>query len=338
MLAMPISSASRLYIKVFPFFCLLCSGLLHAQVIVPDNPTHAWQAPLASQSLLIALDVIEDQVYAVGERGHILSTAVSQPSQWNQASVDTQVLLNAIDMIDQQRGWAVGHDAVILATVDGGKHWKTRFQAMDEQRPLFDVWFHNSNYGIAVGAYGYLLSTRDGGTSWQAGMVHEEYDFHLNAITANGEGDLYIAAEAGHVYRSDDNGGSWQVLKPPYEGSFFDVEAFGDTVIVAGLRGHIYVSTDRGEQWRSLSSGVQTALTGITPLQNGKLLVVGHAGVVLLVDEALQSVTIHRLAGRSAISDAVEMSANQVMLVGEHGASLLNLCQVFASELSGGCE
>jgi len=45
-------------------------------------------------------------------------------------------------------------------------------------------------------------------------------DYHLNRIVGVGN-RLYIAAEGGQLYRSDDRGASWRVLPSPYEGSFF---------------------------------------------------------------------------------------------------------------------
>ncbi|MCW8964351.1 MAG: photosystem I reaction center subunit IV, partial [Gammaproteobacteria bacterium] len=162
--------------------------------------------------------------------------------------------------------------------------------------------------------------------------------YHLNAITDNGQGELFIAAESGYVYRSGDDGASWETLKPPYDGSFFDIVAYGDNIIVTGLRGHVFISRDRGDTWKPLPTGIQTALTAITRLQNNQLVIVGHAGVVLLVDGSMNTTSLYRLSSRSATSDAAEISANQLMLVGEHGASVLNLCDAFTEVLSEGCK
>ena len=59
---------------------------------------------------------------------------------------------------------------------------------------------------------------------------------------------------------------------------------------------------------------------------------------VLLVDDSMNITSLYRLSSRSAISDAAEISANQLMLVGEHGASVLNLCDAFTEVLSEGCQ
>ena len=39
------------------------------------------------------------------------------------------------------------------------------------------------------------------------------------------DGTMYIAAEAGSFYRSDDGGENWITLATPYEGSYFGVLA-----------------------------------------------------------------------------------------------------------------
>ena len=46
---------------------------------------------------------------------------------------------------------------------------------------------------------------------------------HLNAIAGGGNGVLYVAAEAGRLYRSADGGHHWSQLPSPYEGSFFGI-------------------------------------------------------------------------------------------------------------------
>jgi photosystem II stability/assembly factor-like uncharacterized protein len=305
-------------------------------VKVPENPDYSWYAPLASASLVTAVDHVGDEVYAVGTFGHILKASRDNPGIWEQSSVPTQVLLNSIHMSAEDYGWAVGHDAIILKTTDGVQ-WQKVHEAIEEQRPLLDVWFRDRQHGFAVGAYGYFLSTSDGGESWQDRLINEEDDYHLNAITDDGNGNLYIAAESGYLYRSNDGGESWQVLNPPYEGSFFDVSADGDTVITVGLRGHIFVSDDAGESWRQIESDVESALTSITPLKSGRVVVTGHAGIVLLLDEKLTYVTRYQLSDRSALSGAIAID-NKLVLAGDHGLSTLDLCKAFRSRLPGDCK
>ena len=316
---------------------LLVSCFVRAETRVPSNPDHAWHAPLVSHSLLVALDQVNEQVFAVGARGHVLRASTTGLSDWRQADVEAQVLLNAVQMVDQQNGWAVGHDAIILATRDGGKTWLQQHKAIVEERPLLDVWFSNVNQGFAIGAYGYFMATIDGGETWYDRTIHDEHDYHLNAITDNGSGTLFIAAESGYVYRSEDGGDNWQVLNPPYEGSFFDISASGDTVVVVGLRGHVFISEDAGKNWQQVNTGIETTLTSIKRIADQRYIVVGHAGVILLVNTRTGEVALYRQAARNAFSDVVLTKQQDLLMVGDHGIAIRDICQLFSAQLTETC-
>lgn len=319
------------------FLMLFSVTAAHAAVTVPENPAHAWQAPLARRSLLLAIDKTSDTLYVVGERGHILRRQ-KNISEWEQAQVPTQVLLTAITMQNEQNGWAVGHDAVILETSDGGVSWSKRFEAPEEEKPLMDVRFRDADHGIAIGAYGYYLHTSDHGKTWQARLINEEHDFHLNALSDRLEGNLYIAAEFGYVYRSSDQGKTWATLNPPYEGSFFDVVSLGGgTVVVVGLRGHAFVSHDSGDTWEPMETGTEVSLNSVIQLENGRILIAGHAGMLLLSDPKLEKLYPYRFADRKALSDMLETTGNRIEIVGEAGVKSVDLCLLYDRDQLSGC-
>ncbi len=259
----------------------------------------------------------------VGERGHILISA-DTGQVWKQARVPTRVLLTAVHMHDVNNGWAVGHDAVILRTRDAGASWEISHHAPEEQRPLLDVWFHDEESGFAVGAYGYFLSTVDGGKSWQSRSISED-DFHLNVLIPAGtpgpEGQrLYIAGEAGALYRSDDGGQVWTRLVSPYSGSWFGALALDrDRIVLNGLRGHFYRSDDGGDHWTRIDTGVDATLTGAFPLRGGSILSTGLDGVLLTTRNNGSVVRLARLPSRQGISSALELPAGGILLLGEFG-------------------
>src|SRR5688572_1503404 len=185
--------------------------------------------PLAANSLLLDLAVAGARLVAVGERGHVLLSD-DQGATWRQArNVPTRAMLTAAFFVDGQYGWAVGHDETILNTVDGGETWTRSHFDPEAQQPLLDLWFANRVSGIAVGAYGTYLTTNDGGRHWSkskftppptaaagsgaAPPAEDELptDYHLNRIVGIGA-RLYIAAEGGQLYRSDNRGASWRGL------------------------------------------------------------------------------------------------------------------------------
>ena len=150
--------------------------------------------------------------------------------------------------------------------------------APEEERPLLDVWFRDERTGFAVGAYGYFLATGDGGDTWTSRAVSED-DFHLNALAPAGPDRLFIAAEAGVAYRSDDGGETWRALSPPYGGSWFGVLALdADRVLLLGLRGHLLRSEDAGESWTQVVTATNATLTGALRVDSGQVLITGLEG------------------------------------------------------------
>ena len=288
----------------------------------------AVEAPLAIESLLLDGAVAGSRLVVVGERGHVL-VSTDDGASWTQAKVPTRVLLTAVHMHDERTGWAVGHDAVILRTSDGGETWTLVHQAPEEELPLLDVWFRDERAGFAVGAYGYFLATEDGGETWTRRTISQD-DFHLNAlIPASERGPdsrtlssqrLYIAAEAGVAYRSDDGGETWRELPSPYPGSWFGGLALDDDeVLLTGLRGHLFRSEDAGETWTEVPTGTNATLTGAVRLPSGSIAITGLEGSVLTSDDDGRSVSTRRLSSRKGVSAALPLADGGVLLIGEFG-------------------
>lgn len=324
---------------------------------VPDSE---WSVlmPLATESLMLDIARVGDTVVVAGDRGHILISE-DQGLSWAQKRTPTRAPLTGIWFHDRDLGWAVGHDAVILRTEDGGETWCRVHWEPDLERPLFDVWFENELNGIAVGAYGYVLRSEDGGLSWReevlevAGQDDEEAlaagddegdsgedpeaegdwddwsdeddgaaDLHLNRIIPTDGDRLYLMAEAGTVFRSDDRSRSWVRLDPPYDGSFFHGVGLQDSILVLGLRGNMYRSWDQGASWRKVRLPVDSSLFGGGRFADGGVLAVGAAGVMLVSREGDRFRLIQR-PDRKALVGALPLEDGAVILIGEPGVQRL---------------
>ena len=72
--------------------------------------------------------------------------------------------LPAMQFVDQETGWLVGADGLIVKTTDGGLNWQV--QASGVSAELTDVYFLDSQTGWVTGDEGILLQTTDGGEQW----------------------------------------------------------------------------------------------------------------------------------------------------------------------------
>ncbi len=260
---------------------------------------------------------------AVGERGHVLLSD-DQGATWRQAkSVPTRVMLTAVFFVDAQYGWAVGHDETILNTADGGETWTRSHFAPEAQQPLLDLWFANRVSGIAVGAYGAYFTTNDGGRNWSSAKfappppeadvpTHDGEpapdegelppDYHLNRIVGVGN-RLYVAAEGGQLYRSDDRGASWRVLPSPYEGSFFGlVPIRGEGLLAFGLRGHLFARPMPARPGHELESHTTAMLTDGVAINDLRVVIGGLAGVLLVSGDAGETFRLTQQDDRKGVS------------------------------------
>jgi photosystem II stability/assembly factor-like uncharacterized protein len=148
--------------------------------------------------------------------------------------------------------------------------------------------------------------------------------YHLNRIVGAGNGRLYIAGEAGHLYRSDDGGASWRTLLSPYEGSFFGVLPLtAESLLAFGLRGHLYRSADEGRSWLAIDTGTVAMLTGATRFDGGAVAIVGLSGVVLLSRDGGHSFTLWQQTDRTGLSATVVAGDDRLAVVGEDGAKVI---------------
>jgi photosystem II stability/assembly factor-like uncharacterized protein len=330
----------RLLVILISFFCI---NAINAQ------PLNARQAPLASQSLLLDITVIaQSRLIAVGERGHILLS--SDGVQWQQADVPVQSTLTAVFFIDENNGWAVGHDATILATTDAGISWQIQQYLPQVEKPLLDVLFSDKSNGIAIGAYGLFYRTSDGGRHWKI-EYHNEFLYpedqeylaelkqqdeaayldeqssilpHFNRVVADGR-TLYLVGEIGLIAKSNDFGVTWQKLDEIYSGSFYDINRTQEgNLLAVGLRGHIYRSLRNGTPWQQSDSLVTALLSSIVLTDDERIFVLGNNGVLLESRDDGATFIKHVQRDGKALISGVWFN-NKIIAVSDIGIKTINI-------------
>lgn len=313
------SPCFRRVLRLFAATALL-SPLTLTAAAASYAPQAAVIAPRAASSLMLDVAAVGGRYVAVGERGQILGSADGKT--WTQVPVPVRAALTAVSFADARNGWAVGHDAVILNTRDGGASWGLQHFEPALEKPLLDVVFVDARRGFAVGAFGLFLRTVDGGDTWTP--LHtpavDDDELNLYAIVRLGNGDLLIVGEQGRLLLSTDAGTSWSKLASPVESTLFGASAFGTScALICGLRGEAWVSdAARIGRWRSIDTGTRHALHACVAIGNDRAFLVGAEGMVLLADPV-------RRSGRRVKSPAagvwssVAVGAAGPVLAGERG-------------------
>lgn len=301
-----------------------------AEVVVPVKARPAEPARLAANSLLLGIANSGKHLVAVGDRGNIVVS--NDGANWAQVEVPVRATLTSVTFADENSGWAVGHDAVILHTGDGGKTWQMQNFQPELEKPFLDVLFTDGQKGYAVGAYGLFLTTSDGGASWvelAAPAVREE-ELHLNALTRLGNGEFFVVGETGMMGVSAD-GQDWKRLTAPYDGSLYEAIPRGDKgAVIFGLRGNAYSTDDvHSDKWTKIDLGTVASFFGGTALPTGEIALVGLSGEVAFIrpDGSIKNTKIKALAGvtgTGTLSAAIPW-AGGVLTVGELGVSTVGL-------------
>jgi photosystem II stability/assembly factor-like uncharacterized protein len=313
--------------------------------------------PLTKQTMsrLLLTDVARqgNRIVAVGDRGYIVYSDNNGDS-WQRAKTPAGLpLLNSVYFSDANTVWAVGHDSVILKSVNQGAEWAQAYASAKDQRPLMDIVFIDANHGIAVGAYGAFLETTDAGKTWTArkvippsaapkrakaaegarggrggrdAVMEEEdkgdEDKHLNAIIKVGENKLFIAGEAGTMLSSTDAGKTWARVPAPYKGSYFGALLADDgSVLALGLRGNVYRSADASlKAWAPVATNTKASMMSASKLSDGSIVLAGLSGTLLVSRDNGKTFAPLDSGTIKPLSATVQGAAGSLVVVGETGA------------------
>jgi photosystem II stability/assembly factor-like uncharacterized protein len=235
----------------------------------PPEPKPAIEAPLADESLMLDVVAYEGGFVAVGSRGHVLLS--DDGREWRLAqSVPVQSTLTRVTHLGR-RLWAVGHDAVILSSSDGGENWFIQHWAPEDQEPLLDVQFLDPNQGFAVGAYGRFMTTADGGINWETQrltdrVTSEAIDW---ADVARQQGGLETIPEEFQDEEGEDP--ETQVNKGCYEFGECHLNALLHTgdgrLMIAAEAGYGFRSEDQGANWEAFRFPYPGSMFGLVAQQ-----------------------------------------------------------------------
>ena len=278
---------------------------------------------------IMAATLAGKRVVAVGDYGVVILS--DDGKSYRQArQVPTRAVLTSVWFIDDKNGWVSGHDGTILGTTDGGETWQLLREEPGKERVLMSIWFENAQHGLAVGQFGLALETDDAGKTWRERHLveaGEQADKHMMDIFPASNGLVFVAAESGSIFRSEDGGRHWKVVQTDNKGSFWTGKMMADgSLVAAGMRGHVYRSDDKGLSWQEIASGTQQSITEIIQHEGGVIALVGNSGVVLSSTNSGRSFAVSLRPDRANLTAAVAAA---------HGDALFSLSGVVEAGTAG---
>lgn len=187
--------------------------------------------------------------------------------------------------------------------------------------PLLDVEFSDDHRGLAAGAYGMFLRTEDGGNSWELAIegLDNPGRYHLYGLLLKAGEEVYVAGEAGLLFRSADGGRSFERYYDVYEGSLFGVLEADSGIITYGLRGNQFRYDRDSDAWEAIATDFETSLYGAARLDDGDLLLLGAGGRILRRGGEPDDERAQLHPSRGTLSSGAVAPDGRVWLVGMKG-------------------
>ncbi len=215
---------------------------------------------------------------------------MSESSPWETIYFEDQSNALDIDFIDNDHGFLVGSNRLIMESNDGGKTWEKRSLdiAAEENFRLLDIDFRGSE-GWLIGQPSLVMHTIDEGKSWtrlSLGKLPGQ-PFLVSTID---EGIAELATTSAAIYETSNSGETWEakVSDPSEQGGIRDLRrtSEGNYVSVSSL-GNFFSTLDSGsDTWiahqRASSKRVQSI--GFNP--NGNLWMLSRGAEIRFNDDS----------------------------------------------------
>jgi photosystem II stability/assembly factor-like uncharacterized protein len=316
----------------------------------------------AAQSKLFGISRAGDRLVAVGQRGYILFSD-DWGDSWQQASVPVRATLLTSTFVSPEKGWAAGHDGVVLHTSDGGENWIKQLdgyeaanigveyyealldddpnnqdyqivrdellfaQEQGADRPYFCIYFENDRFGVVLGAYGTSMRTFDGGASWEPTLEnHADYGFRHLFDYSIGPEHRVVVGEMGLIWTQDEPVSKMKHADFDYDGSIYTiVSSRNGELIIAGLRGNAFRSVDNGESWTGVDVSTSVSLVASTRLEDGRIVLASQAGEIFLSNDNGQSFEKQATERLFPLAGIEEGRPGELVVVGLGGVRVVKL-------------
>lgn len=319
---------------------LLCVAALMASnsYAVPANTDYevieepAMRAPEATNAALLKLAQTDERTFAVGDYGVVLFRD-NQGDEWQQAHVDTSVLLTSLDFADNQTGWAVGHHGVIIKTSDAGETWQRQLDGFD----ILEL--QKTSFEQQLQEFQAELETADEVTAEELAYEIENIEYELESLAfaletegptrpllsvfAYDNNEVLVAAAYGLMLKTSDGGASWQIISNRLDnerGYHYNAFSYDGTyTYVAAESGTFYRSPDRGESWEQMEFPYNGSLFGTHVDNNNTLWVYGLRGNVFSSQDQGETFTQSTAGTRVNLSGSTLADNGNSVIVGHSG-------------------
>jgi len=167
--------------------------------------------------------------------------------------------------VNENIGYSVGPDCLIIKTIDGGQKWNILRQKrnfLNRNMPYTSgsvdyyssVFFIDQNVGYVVGLYT-IIKTTDGGKTWQTQLRGDYWFYCVYFIDAN---IGFAIGSKGVILRTTDGGKIWNPIQSGITSELTSISFIDNQTgyISCGREAGILKTVDGGLNWIKISTGL----------------------------------------------------------------------------------
>lgn len=316
------------------FLAILFSGIaisVSAQGQFDLLQIPSLKSGIANKSIITSITQYQDNVIAVGERGHILTW--SNMGSWQQQNVPVSVTLTGITTLNDDTRFVVGHDAVILKSEPNSDVWTTVFDG-NELTKLKIIYI-----GKKIAASQERLeelTDEDEIADLQYNIEDLEFNLEdaqieledgpnkpLLGITVSDTNQLFVVGAYGTLLTSVDLGVTWQLIdgqvENPYQYHLNSiVTADNGFMYIVGENGLGFSSKNNGQTWQTMNMPYDGSLFGVATEQDS-LVAFGLQGNFMVSNDNGKSWEASNIGSSASLLGGVIADDMTASLVGHAG-------------------
>ena len=270
---------------------------LYGSIVYSDDQGKTWrQARSPTQVLLTNVFFLDEKLGWAGAHDSLILHTRDGGETWAIQHEDPipggdipKPILD-IHFTDSDTGYAIGAYGLMLETGDGGQTWE-EVDTMDlydrleelgmEPEPNFNYMIPFQDNILIVGELGTILVFNPRAETeeerWR--ILESPYEGTFFGVTELSSGALYLY----------------------------------------GLRGNIYRTLDNGETWQKIKTGVIDNIYGCTEMPNGTIVFLGSGGTILTMNAGETTTRKHPYPGFDTIMKAELVTGDDVLMFGSRG-------------------